>query len=137
MERWECPRGLLFEATPSAALEAVLSAAAILGGHIEKFEAHPIKKDDWEERAGLYLEGRVPPSALFAAEKDRLTIIVLDLDRQPEWLQLSMKWPMDRSDPPMKQVNFIATTRDAAKVPDYVRSMFFLVRKNGRRRGPM
>lgn len=137
MEAWDGPRGLLFESDPESAYEAVMAAAAILGGRIEKFEQHPTIKQDWVDRAGRYLSGEVPPGALFETGKTKLAIIVLNLDLQPQWLQFAIKGPMDRSNPPFKAVNFLATTDDADKLSPSVRSMFHVVRKTGRRRGKM
>lgn len=134
MEKWDWPRGLLFESDAESAYEAALSTAEILAGHLEKFEQHPTTKQDWAERAGHYLSGQVPPGALFETGKTRLTILVLDLDRQPEWLHFAMKGPMDRADPAFKAVNFLATTDDAERISASVRSMFHVVRKTGRRR---
>src|SRR5687768_208898 len=88
MERWDGPSGLIFESDSASAFEAASALATLLGGHVEKFERHPVLKEDWEERAGRYLSDKLAPGALFAAQRDRMVVIVLDLDRQPEWLQL-------------------------------------------------
>ena len=135
LEQWDGPRGIIFESDPSSAFEAVSAVASMLGGHVEKFERHPVLKEDWEERAGRFIAGKVPPGALYEAKRDRLVVVLMDLERQPEWLQLKAKAPMDRASKPGCDVRVLATSDDAAKIPDYVRSHFHVVRKTGRRRG--
>lgn len=135
LEQWDTPRGLLFESDDASAYEAVLAVAKLLGGHVEKFEPHPVLKRDWEARAGIYLNGQVPSAGLFQTGKTRLVIIVLDLERQPNWLQHALKRPLDGQAPSAPAIRILATTADAGQIPSSVRSVFPLVRKTGRRRG--
>jgi hypothetical protein len=135
LEAWDSPRGIIFESDAASGLEAVTSAAAILGAHTEKFGRHPVLKDDWNERAGRFLARGALQTGLFESAGDRLCLVILDLDRQPEWLQLAVKAPMDRAQPPRVAVCVLTTAADASAIPDNVRSHFFVVRKNGRRRG--
>lgn len=137
LEEWSWPHGIIFESDPTSGLEAVTSAAAILGGHIEKFERHPVLKNDWNRRAGRLIKREVSQAALFESRRDKLCVIVLDLDQQPEWLQLAVKMPMDHPPGHLESLCVLATAEDASQIPAYVASHFFTVRKNGRRRGPL
>jgi hypothetical protein len=112
-----------------------MALAAHLGGSLVKLEAHPITKEEWRDQVGRYVDRKAPPAALFAMRKERLCVVVLRLDRQREWLQLSLKWPMDSGKEPGCGYNVIATAENAEEIPANVRSHFHVVRKTGRRRG--
>lgn len=135
LEKWQSG-GIILECDRESAFEAAISLAGHIGGHLEKFESHPILKKDWEERAGRWLSGKLPAAGLYEAKKDRICALVLDLDRQPEWLQLSVRMPLDGGTPPGVGYVLIATAENAKEIPPEVRTFFSVVRKTGARRGP-
>lgn len=131
LERWDAPRGILFESHDESANDVVRDVAQYLGGRNVDLD-RKVSKSEWDKNVQRFLDGGLPPDAVKALDSERICLIVCDLESRPEWLLFRIKGLMELT--AKRPFCCLATTNDAKQVNDSVRSFFHVSRKIGRPR---
>ena len=128
----ECPEGIFFVTKDDQGMDACHAVSHAFGGEVVEYSQDRISEADFRERVSDVVLRRDKQKGLFNQPVERLTVIIPELDRRGEWLQLRLKFLFEHA-----KIHFLAlaTVRDEKKLASYLGGHYSLCRKKGAAKG--
>lgn len=78
--------GIFFISDDEQGLLAARKVAGLLGGKLLELPEEPVKKAEFHQTVGRFLDGEVLDSVANEAGMNRLCLVIPRIDKQPKWL---------------------------------------------------
>ena len=128
---WTQTLAILLVAHDDSAIATARAICRHLHGAVLEIPKASPNRDWWAAHVKPLADGSLSEEMLRSVNRERVCILIDDLDRRPEWLVRSVRHLLEGAKRP---VSLIATAREDDAIPRDVRSFLSTCRKIGRPR---